>query len=157
MKYPSVFQDFMRLVEGQVRFMVEHFEEIERQHGWEAAIEKLLTAEMAGSIILQSARQDGLDLPIDHILINACFAVGSLYLDIQQSPQMRDQCHKLTLMPRKSDRYVAQEKAGQHMKETVGAPDPHPTWCVTCGQEYDTELRSDGKFYCSRCWQVWNS
>jgi hypothetical protein len=29
--------------------------------------------------------------------------------------------------------------------------------CVTCGVEYGTHLRSNGRYYCTWCWIVWNS
>jgi len=30
-------------------------------------------------------------------------------------------------------------------------------YCVMCGKEWGTSLRSDGKYYCATCWGVWNS
>lgn len=34
---------------------------------------------------------------------------------------------------------------------------PSDQYCVTCGREWGTALRKDGKYYCSTCWQIWNS
>lgn len=34
---------------------------------------------------------------------------------------------------------------------------PEEQSCVMCGIEYGTAERSDGKFYCSRCWMIWTS
>ena len=34
---------------------------------------------------------------------------------------------------------------------------PESEYCVTCGREWGTSLRSDGKYYCTTCWTVWNS
>lgn len=33
---------------------------------------------------------------------------------------------------------------------------PAAEWCVMCGQEYFTRIRSDGRFYCATCWAIWN-
>ena len=33
---------------------------------------------------------------------------------------------------------------------------PDDEYCVTCGREWGTGLRSDGRYYCSMCWAVWN-
>lgn len=34
---------------------------------------------------------------------------------------------------------------------------PESMWCVMCGREWGTNLRSDGKYYCATCWAIWNS
>ena len=30
-------------------------------------------------------------------------------------------------------------------------------FCVTCGREWGISMRSNGQYYCSMCWTVWNS
>lgn len=50
------------------------------------------------------------------------------------------------------------DRPGREGKEKPWSMElPSYEWCVMCGQEYGTALRKDGKYYCSRCWQVWNS
>jgi len=38
--------------------------------------------------------------------------------------------------------------------EALGVED---TVCVMCGRDLPTIKRSDGRYYCSQCWIVWNS
>jgi len=56
----------------------------------------------------------------------------------------------------------------KNVKRTVAqlAPDlkierhgfPYDNACVTCGRENpNVFMRSNGKFYCTECWQAWNS
>lgn len=50
------------------------------------------------------------------------------------------------------------KNCGQVNEAAQAAYTDKPTFdCVMCGQEWETHMRSDGRYYCARCWQVWNS
>lgn len=31
------------------------------------------------------------------------------------------------------------------------------TDCVMCGVDYGTRMHIDDRYYCTRCWEIWNS